>query len=137
MSKAFEVRVEQGERVAVLSVAGELDLAASVEFEASMGAVLVTNPAGVAVDLSNCEFIDSTGVRCLLSGQALATDRGAGYVLVLDSESQPSKVLSVTGCAPDRVPCFKSRGAAEAALVQSPRSQDSRTGTFKEPPPGG
>jgi anti-sigma B factor antagonist len=52
-----------------LKVRGELDLATVEGFEAPLTAA-IDSPAGgqVAVDFSECGFVDSVGVRALVSG---------------------------------------------------------------------
>ena len=63
--KEFEVTVESaGEEVLVARVSGDLDLATSPRFSEALAAA----PAArrVVIDLTDCTFLDSSGVRALV-----------------------------------------------------------------------
>ncbi len=80
---AFSVRVEpRGEATVVVPV-GELDLATAPALEAALARALET-AAGrrVVLDLRELEFIDSSGLRTLLTARKQAEDAGAGFSLV-------------------------------------------------------
>lgn len=80
-SGAFSTgRHEQEERV-VFVPRGELDLATAPEFEAALLDAL-RGPKPVVVDLRELEFMDSSGVRVLITAHANAGDHGQRLVLV-------------------------------------------------------
>jgi anti-anti-sigma factor len=60
---------------AVLSLRGEMDLAAVERFEQVANAALATGSEHVVADLSELQFLDSTGIRALLRLQARVGDR--------------------------------------------------------------
>jgi anti-sigma B factor antagonist len=64
-----------------LTVHGELDLAVVAELDAAVGAALRHHSETVVVDLSGIEFIDSSGVRCLLRAQRQAEARRVRLVV--------------------------------------------------------
>jgi anti-sigma B factor antagonist len=76
------------------------------------------NPSGIVVDLTECEFIDSSGVRALLlSQEAGATEDGSMRIAVAASSDQILRILSVMGL--DKVlPIHPSVDQAAASLSE-------------------
>ena len=59
----------------VVSVAGELDLSTAPRFKRTLLAALDDAPASVIVDLTECEFVDSSALNILIGArQRLAGD---------------------------------------------------------------
>ena len=75
---------QEGEH-AVVSFQGELDLACLRQARDAILAQLQANRP-VLVDLSGVEYIDSSGVACLVEGYQQAQARGLGFGLVSVSE---------------------------------------------------
>ena len=74
----FEVANEQIGEVRVLSVSGELDLGTAPQLEGPLEEALATG-SGLLIDLSACEFIDSTGIALLVRAwQRLDGEPGDG-----------------------------------------------------------
>ena len=74
----FEVANEQIGEVRVLSVSGELDLGTAPQLEGPLEEALATG-SGLLIDLSACEFIDSTGIaRLVRAWQRLDGEPGDG-----------------------------------------------------------
>ena len=82
-----------------LSVTGELDLNTAPELEAPLEAVL-DDDARLLIDLSSCEFIDSTGIALLVRAWQ-RVDRnggnGAGRMVICCSNEQVERLLKITG----------------------------------------
>jgi len=101
----------------ILSLAGDLDLAAEVEMRHCMAeAISGAEPPRVVIDLKSVSFCDSTGLSALLT--ALSGAEAAGGVLVL-SEVHPRirRVLAITGLHRR----FTSYGTVEEAIAALPR----------------
>ena len=63
----FEVKSEELEGgVRAFTVRGELDMNTAPELEQRLEEVLGTTDASVMLDLSECEFIDSTGIALIV-----------------------------------------------------------------------
>ena len=77
---------------AVLSIAGELDLATEVAVGAALDAVLAQQPVRVVFDLARIEFIDSC--RLLL---VVATAAGAAAVEVRNPSCVVRRVIELAG----------------------------------------
>ncbi len=100
----FEVGDEQVGAIHVLSVTGELDLATAPQLEQPLEAALAAG-GGILIDLSACEFIDSTGIALLVS--TLSRNEGGTRVSFIPSDFPAvTRVLELTGLA-ERLPLAK------------------------------
>ena len=79
----------------VLNLRGELDVASVSEFERELADAVSAGPQTVIMDLSELEFMDSTGLRAVLVASESA--RGAGYQLALvQGGEQVRRLFSMT-----------------------------------------
>jgi anti-sigma B factor antagonist len=84
--------------VYVVRVAGEVDMSHEKELRGELREAAAADSKGIVVDLTECEFIDSTGVRALLlSSQAQHSERGRERLAVAASSEQILRILSVMG----------------------------------------
>jgi anti-sigma B factor antagonist len=99
----FEINSGPGpEEVLVVRVAGEVDMSHEEELRGELQAAVTADAKGIVVDLTECEFIDSSGVRALLlSREAQHPEDGAEHLAVAASSEQILRILSVMGV--DRV----------------------------------
>jgi anti-sigma B factor antagonist len=96
---AFEINSASSAGYCIVRVIGELDMAHEEELRDELNSAIESDQHGVLVDLSECDFIDSSGVRSLLLGREAqaATDSGnRGFALVTSNE-QVLRILSVMG----------------------------------------
>lgn len=92
----LDLGVEKSGDVVRLHVRGELDLVSESEFTAQLLQSLGEEVRRVVVDLTDVEFIDSCGLRALLTGRDAA--RQAGRELVLSLTDGPvSQLLDIAG----------------------------------------
>jgi anti-anti-sigma factor len=97
---AFELETEQlADDSVVIRVRGELDLANAGAVESALLGQAASDPARVIVDLSECTFVDSSGLRSLIVGhRVLTTEAGATSLpVVIRPESHVSRLLEMTG----------------------------------------
>lgn len=96
----FRIEAERVEGADVISVHGELDMSSTPELDHALDD-LSSSKAKIVLDLTDCSFIDSTGIALLIvsSRQAEATNgRGpAPPVVVCGLEGQVRRVLEVAG----------------------------------------
>lgn len=86
-----------GEGSVVLSVTGEIDLSTADELQNALdGALDATGTTEVCVDLTDVGFLDSAGLRVLVSGQRVAEERGLGF-RVTGAQPRVRKVIAITG----------------------------------------
>jgi anti-sigma B factor antagonist len=82
----------------VIQVSGELDLATVPSLEQELDAALKSPVSAVVVDLSELEFIDSTGIAVLV--RAMGVDNGSERLRFVPSRSDGvNRVLEMTGVA--------------------------------------
>jgi len=80
----------------VLRVTGELDLRTSPELEDRLARAFDGGAELVILDLRGIEFMDSTGLRVLLSAHQRAHESGRRFALVRGAD-QVERVLTLTG----------------------------------------
>ena len=110
----FSLSVQDG--TAVLAVQGEFDLDGADAFRRSRAEAL-RSASPIVVDLTECEFIDSTGLGVLIDTYQVAERVGLRMALV-GSGIRVHRLLELTGVA-ERVPCFTSIEEARAKLFQT------------------
>ena len=99
----FEINSGPGpEDVYVVTVTGEVDMSHEEELRGELRTAVAAEAKGIVVDLTECEFIDSSGVRALLlSREAQHSGDGDEHLAVAASSEQILRILSVMGI--DRV----------------------------------
>ena len=98
MTSRFECDIENAENgtACVLTVRGDIDLASAADFERSLRTALEGSPSSVTVDLAALTFIDSSGLRVLVSVSKEAQSRGATLGL-RNVPRHAQRVLDITG----------------------------------------
>ena len=92
---AFSVRTEQHGDVTVVVPRGELDLATAPALELALDEAL-DDAQRVVLDLRELEFIDSSGLRTLLTARRRAELSGAEFSLVA-GDSGLERTLEIAG----------------------------------------
>jgi anti-sigma B factor antagonist len=85
----------EGERL-VVRARGELDLASAAGFEAKLRDAIRANSFGVILDLGGVTFIDSTGLRVLISAATLS-HASRRELIVLQGSAQVKQVIEASG----------------------------------------
>ncbi|HET8593070.1 MAG TPA: STAS domain-containing protein [Solirubrobacterales bacterium] len=96
----FEVQTEDVDGVQVIAVRGELDLNTAPELEGPLDTALSGSRPAIVVNLSDCEFIDSTGVALLVRAWQRISENGSEadsrFVLCCPN-AQVARLLEITG----------------------------------------
>jgi anti-anti-sigma factor len=114
----FEVKVGDPENgVRAISVHGELDLSTAPELEGPLDEALDSGEGSLLIDLSRCEFIDSTGIALIVRAwQRLdSSDNGRRSLVICSQNDQVRRVLEITGLELS-IPVHLTRDEAIAAL---------------------
>ena len=102
----------------VVEVGGDIDIATVDGLEAPVIEAIQAGQRPVILDLSECPFIDSSGLRLLLRAHHLLFDDGAGArgrVMAVVARDDVARLLRLTGV--DKViPVVTSRAEAEGLL---------------------
>jgi len=103
--------------VQTISVRGELDLSTAPELNGPLNRVLEEGEDSVLIDLSRCEFIDSTGIALIVRAWQRLNTGGDGRGLVICSQNdQVRRVLEITGLELS-IPIHTTRDEALAAIA--------------------
>ena len=90
----IDVRHDKG--TAVLSLRGELDLASAPLLQTEIENSEIASASMLVLDLEELTFIDSTGLRVLLTAYEHAQQRGQEFA-VTQGSPQVQRLLSITG----------------------------------------
>ena len=102
----------------VIVVRGELDLSTASDLEGPLEEAISSQDDSVLIDLTDCEFIDSTGIAMIVRAwQQLANRDGddSSRVVICSANEQVRRVLEITGLEIS-IPVLEDREAALAAL---------------------
>lgn len=114
----FEVKVGDPEHgVQAISVRGELDLSTAPELEGPLEQTLENGKGSVLIDLTECEFIDSTGIALIVRAwQRLQSGENGRALVICSQNDQVRRVLEITGLELS-IPVHTTRDEALAALT--------------------
>ncbi|HEV7399177.1 MAG TPA: STAS domain-containing protein [Solirubrobacterales bacterium] len=107
----FKVHSEQKQGVLVIQVEGELDMNTATQLERQLEAPLAKTDSNLLIDLSRCEFIDSTGIALIVKAWQALDDRFS----LCGIGNQVKRVLDVTGLEAT-IPMHSNRDDALASL---------------------
>ena len=100
--------------VAAVVIKGEFDLADEARAELAFDFVLGLRAPAMLLDLTACEFMDSTGLRTLLRTNERA-HRAGTRVAIAGSQPRVDRLFRLTGVG-KRLAIFRDREAALASL---------------------
>ena len=78
-----------------VGLVGELDLSTVAKVQAELRRVEASAPPTVVIDLSRVTFLDSTGLRCIVTADERARDAGRRMVIVRGPDPV-QRVFSIT-----------------------------------------
>jgi anti-anti-sigma factor len=112
----FELQDEELDGVRVIAISGELDLSTAPRLEEPLEATMGSDSA-LLIDLTACEFIDSTGIALIVRAwQRLGGGNGGnGRFALCGLGDQVRRLLEVSGLE-SSLPTHGSRDEALAAL---------------------
>jgi anti-anti-sigma factor len=94
----FEINSGPGPgSVYVVRVVGEVDMSHEQELRDELRTAVEADAKGIVVDLTRCEFIDSSAIRALLLSREEQNHAGAEGFAVAASSDQIIRILSVMG----------------------------------------
>lgn len=96
---------------------GELDLSTAPDLEGPLEAALESGEGSLLIDLSDCEFIDSTGIALIVRAwQRLSSGQNGRALALCSSNEQVRRVLEITGLELS-IPVHATREDALAAIA--------------------
>lgn len=96
LQNSFDIDSSQAGHAILLRLSGEFDLTSVEPFREEMELVKQSEPAEVIIDLQRLKFMDSTGIRMILTAQA---DCGSwkGRLSIVPGPPNVMKVLQIAG----------------------------------------
>lgn len=93
---SIDLKTEDGGETLVFKLRGSLDLATAPTVRAALAEATEKGGNHLIVDLTQLEFLDSTGLGVLIGAHRRAAERGGSFRLVI-SEGPISRLLNITG----------------------------------------
>lgn len=81
---------------AIVALEGEIDLSTVPDAERKIADAEASAPGRLVIDLRDVTFMDSSGLRALLTAHRRAEEAGRGFALVRGSDTV-TRLLDVTG----------------------------------------
>ena len=78
----LDVRTEDRDGLVHVALVGELDLSSVAKVQEELRRVEAGSPADARLDLSKLTFLDSTGLRCIVTADERAREQGRRIVIV-------------------------------------------------------
>jgi anti-sigma B factor antagonist len=92
----LDIQVSSEGGYSVVSPRGEVDLATHQQLKNAIDELLADGSVHLVVDLSNVDFIDSTGLGALIGGRRKANEAGGSFCVVTARE-RFLKLFRITG----------------------------------------
>ena len=90
-----EVMSEDRDGLVHVALVGELDLSTVAKVQEELRRVEASSPATLVVDLSKLTFLDSTGLRCIVTADERARAEGRRIVIVRGPDAV-QRVFAIT-----------------------------------------
>ncbi len=118
-SPQFELSDESlDERTHLIAVRGEVHVSTAPEFSERLNDAIATGKTGVVIDMTDVEFIDSTGLSVLLNGLRLVTQMHGRLALVCTNPTV-LRLFQITNLD-ETFDIFDDRAKAIAHVTQDP-----------------
>ena len=91
----LDVRTEDRNGLVHLALVGELDLSTVPKVQEELRRIEAALPATLVVDLSKLTFLDSTGLRCIVTADERAREAGRRIVIVRGPDAV-QRVFAIT-----------------------------------------
>ena len=91
----LDVRTEDRNGLVHVALVGELDLSTVAKVQEELRRVEATSPPTLVVDLSKLTFLDSTGLRCIVTADERARAEGRRIVIVRGPDAV-QRVFAIT-----------------------------------------
>jgi anti-sigma B factor antagonist len=92
----IDLKTEDGGGTLIFKLRGSLDLATSPTVRAALSEATEKGSHHLIVDLTQLEFLDSTGLGVLIGAHRRAAERGGSFRVVI-SDGPIARLLNITG----------------------------------------
>lgn len=110
----LEVKVTRERGATVVDVQGELDAASTPEL-AGPFATVTADGGPVVLDLTGCQFVDSTGLHAIIDARSAIEARGGRFALACAPDGPVARVIEVA--LPGMLTLYPTRASALDAVA--------------------
>jgi anti-anti-sigma factor len=118
MNDLASLTIDERDDVVVGAVAGEVDLSNAADLERAIADAVPNSARGLVLDLSGLSYLDSSGIRLLLSLAGSLRWRGQELILAVPEGSSCRRVFTLAGIG-DSMPLEPNMEAAVARILSS------------------
>jgi len=93
----IDIKTERSGESIIFRLRGALDIATSPTIRAALLEEVTEHRHKVVVDLTQLNFLDSTGLGALIGAQRRALERGGEHLRLVVTEGPISRLLNITG----------------------------------------
>ena len=93
---SIDLKTEGGGETLIFKLRGSLDLATAPTIRAALGEATEKGSQRLIVDLTQLEFLDSTGLGVLIGAHRRAAEHGGSFRLIV-KDGPISRLLNITG----------------------------------------
>lgn len=116
--REFDVLDQELPGVRIVSIRGELDLTHAADARSALELAASEPERALVIDLTGCDFLDSTGVSAIVAASRSARGAGSGVTVASTAGSEVRRILDLTGIS-QGLPTFDGVDAAARAAVGS------------------
>ena len=91
----LKLETQAGDGFVTLALRGELDISSAPQVEDALSELEAGDPPVLVIDLRSLDFMDSTGLRTVVSADARARDQGRRLAIVRGPEPV-DRIFSIT-----------------------------------------
>jgi anti-anti-sigma factor len=115
VSDLATLRIREREGVVIATVTGEIDVSNAGVLLGDLAAGVANSAAGLLLDLSDVEFMDSSGVHMLYDLAERLANRQQVFAVVIPADRPPRRTVELSGVKP--VEWLHEDGAAALAAL--------------------
>lgn len=97
LTQLAQLQLDEENGVTVATVHGEIDLSNAAELEMAISHAVGNEAAGLVVDLSDVDYLDSSGVTLLFNLARRLARRQQEFVAVVPGDAHVREILTLSG----------------------------------------
>jgi anti-anti-sigma factor len=118
MNDLASLTIDERDDVVIGALSGEVDLSNATDLERTISEAVPNSARGLVLDLSALSYVDSSGIRLLLSLAGSLRWRGQELILAVPEGSSCRRVFTLAGIG-DSVPLEPNTETAVARILSS------------------
>jgi anti-anti-sigma factor len=100
VSELASLRIRERDGIVIATIVGEVDLSNTSALLADLAEAVANSSPGLLLDLSEVEFMDSSGVHMLYDLAERLANRQQRFAVLLPSDRPPRRTIELSGVQP-------------------------------------